>query len=255
MLKEEIEKAARELGAAEFGVGSLDVFVGEVPERDPKLICPAAKCIVGFGFPVPKGLYRAMKEGHQFYGYTTLGVKAVDEEYFEIFLFRMASIIENAGYDACLQRTVPNLRVKGDKSVNPETIGVYELKYASPVEAGKPAPDIMIDFGKAAQACGIGVKGKSGRVINRKYGPLMRYAFIITDAPLAVGAPYTDNLCEDCDACMKACDCVGDTFKCHEKYANARGYSLPKTHWGYQACLCGKACDVACYEKLTGRNV
>ena len=124
-----IETAARELGAAAFGIGDLSLFDGEDPRRDPKMVCPQAKCLIGFGIPVPKGLYKTMKEGSQFYTYTTVGVKAIDEEYFEIFLFKMASLLEDAGYDACLQRTTPNLKVKGDKTCNPETIGIYELTY------------------------------------------------------------------------------------------------------------------------------
>lgn len=262
LTKEAIEKAARELGVAEFGVGDLKLFEGADPKRDPKMVCPKAVSIIGFGIPVPRGLYKTMKEGSQFYTYTTVGVKAIDEEYFEMFLFRMASLIEDEGYDACLQRTTPNLRVQGDKSANPETVGVYELAHASPVEAGKPPPDVMIDFGTAARACGLGTLGHSGRVVNRKYGPMMRYAFIITDAPLEPDAPYADDPCAGCDACVKACDagCIDvdgglDTWKCWEHYGKARGYSLPKTQWGYQACLCGKKCDIACYEKLTGRTL
>ena len=27
---------------------------------------------------------------------------------------------------------------------------------------------------------------------------------------------------------------------------------LPKTQWGYSACLCGRACDYACYKHLIG---
>jgi len=262
LTREMIESVAREFGAAEFGIGDLGLFEGEDPRRDPKMICPRAKSIVGFGIPVPRGLYRPMKDGSQFYTYTTVGVKAIDEEMFEMFLFRIASVIEDAGYDACLQRTVPNLRVQGDKSVNPETIGVYKLQYASPVEAGKPPPDVMIDFGKAAKACGLGTTGKSGHIVNRKYGPMMRYAFVITDAELETNAPYADDICSGCDACAKACDagCIGtdgglDTHKCWEYYGKARGYTLPRTQWGYQACLCGKKCDIACYEHLTGKKL
>lgn len=296
---EQIVAKAKELGAAVCGVGTLDLFEGENAQRDPRMILPKAKCIIGFGFPVPKGLYRTMEEGNQFYTYTTVGVKYIDEEFFEIFLFKIGSMIEDAGYDACLQRTVPNLRVKGDKTTNPEVIDTYELQFAEAVEAGKPAPDVIIDFGKAARACGIGTMGKSGKVINRTYGPLMRYAFIITDAPLETGAPYEADLCEGCDACAKACPGKAvtenglDTWQCAVYYRGAhksnpfmtddflRGNPereailngekrfdaesaralypdlnfLPRTQWGYAPCLCGKKCDVACYRKLTGKEI
>ena len=142
----------------------------------------------------------------------------------------MASVIEDEGYDACLQRTTPNLRVKGDKTTNPEVVDTYELQYASPVEPGKPVPDIMIDFGKAAEACGIGRAGRYGKVVNREYGPFMRYAFIVTDAPLETNAPYAENLCDGCEACVKACPakCIDadrglDTWSCSVYYRGALG--------------------------------
>ena len=63
LTREMIEAEARRLGATKFGVGDLTLFDGEDPRRDPKMICPKAKCIIGFGTPVPKGLYKAMAEG------------------------------------------------------------------------------------------------------------------------------------------------------------------------------------------------
>ena len=223
-----IRKKAAELGAVACGVGSLDLFEGEDPRRDPKMILPKARCIIGFGIPIPRGLYHSMEHGGQYYTYTSVGVNYVEEEYFEIFLFRIGNMIEDEGYDACLQRAVPNLRVKGDKETNPEVVDTYELIYASPVEEGKPAPDVLIDFGKAAQACGIGRTGKDGRIINRTWGPFMRYAFIITDAPLETGAPYGEDLCAGCRACIDACPahCIDeekglDTWSCAVYYRGA----------------------------------
>src|SRR5690554_1838431 len=92
-----IKQRAKELGAACCGIGRLELFEGENPQRDPKMILPNAKCIIGFGFAVPKGLYKAMNDGTQFYTYTTEGVKYIDEVFAEIFLFKIGSLIENAG--------------------------------------------------------------------------------------------------------------------------------------------------------------
>ena len=223
---EYIKQKAIELGAALCGIGSLDLFEGEDIQRDPKMILPGAKCIIGFGFAVPRGLYRAMEENRQYYTYTTEGVKYIDEEFAEIFLFKIGNIIEDAGYDACLQRTVPNLRVKGDKSTNPEVVDTFEL-ISDAVEEGKPAPDVIIDFGKAAKACGIGEMGLNGKVIAKGHGPFMRYAFIITDMPLETDAPLTETLCDKCGACIKACpgkaiDENGlDTWQCAVYYKGA----------------------------------
>ena len=229
---EYIKQKAIELGAAVCGIGSLDLFEGEDIQRDPKMILPGAKCIIGFGFAVPRGLYRAMEENRQYYTYTTEGVKYIDEEFAEIFLFKIGNIIEDAGYDACLQRTVPNLRVKGDKTTNPEVVDTFEL-ISDPVEEGKPAPDVIIDFGKAAKACGIGEMGLNGKVIAKGHGPFMRYAFIITDMPLETDEPLTETLCDKCGECIKACpgNAISadglDTWQCAVYYNGANGTKNP----------------------------
>ncbi len=197
-----IKEKAKEYGASICGIGK--VYSEENPQKDPKCILPNAKCIIGFGFAVPKGLYKAMDRQSQFYTYTSLGVKYIDEEMAEIFLLKMGRIIENEGYDACLQKSIPNLRIKGDKTTNPEVLDTYELIYAEAVEEGKPVPDVIIDFGKAAKACGLGEMGLNGKIINKEYGPFMRYCFIITDAPLEFDEESL-SVCDKCGECIKAC--------------------------------------------------
>ncbi len=295
MTAEFIKQKAKELGATVCGIGR--VYAEENPQRDPKMILPAAKSIIGFGFAVPKGLYLGMENGAQHYGYTTLGVKYIDEEMAEIFLLKMGGFIENEGYDACLQKSIPNLRIKGDKTTNPEVLDTYELIHARAVEEGKPVPDVIIDFGKAARACGIGEPGLSGKIINKTHGPFMRYCFIITDMPLEFDEPVTEPICDKCGKCVPACPgkAIGaesglDTWQCSVYYKGAHKSNpfmtddflkddpereaiingekrfdaesarkiygkmnfLPNTQWGYAPCLCGRACDVACYKHLKG---
>lgn len=289
-----IKEKAKELGATVCGIGQI--YEEANPQRDPRLILPKAKCIIGFGFAVPKGLYKAMKTGNQHYTYTTLGVKYLDEEMAEIFLLKIGGMIENHGYDACLQKAIPNLKIKGDQSTNPEVMDTYELVHAQAVEPGKPVPDVIIDFGKAAKACGIGETGMSGKVINRKYGPFMRYCFLITDAPLECDEPLKESVCDQCGACKRACpgNAINedglDTWQCSVYYKGAHKSNpfmteeflkdhpereailngekrfdaksareiykemkfLPNTQWGYSACICGRKCDIACYEHLVG---
>ena len=219
-----IKQKAKELGATVCGIGH--VYNEENIQRDPKMILPNAKCIIGFGFAIPKGIYKAMDSGAQYYTYTSLGVKYFDEEMAEIFLLKIGHIIEDAGYDACLQKAIPNLRIKGDKTTNPEVLDTYEL-ISDPVEEGKPAPDVIIDFGKAAKACGLGEMGLNGKVINKKYGPFMRYCFIITDAPLDCDDELTETVCDKCGACIEACPGKAvsenglDTWQCAVYYKGA----------------------------------
>ena len=220
-----IKEKAKELGATVCGIGK--VYDEPNPQRDPKMILPNAKCIIGFGFAVPKGLYKAMERGNQYYTYTTMGVKYIDEEMAEIFLLKIGGMIENEGYDACLQKAIPNLRIKGDKTTNPEVLDTYELIHAVPVEEGKPEPDVIIDFGKAAKACGLGEMGLNGKIINKEHGPFMRYCFIITDAPIEVDDVKEESICDKCGACIEACpgNAVSeeglDTWQCSVYYKGA----------------------------------
>lgn len=221
----DIKNRAKELGATICGIGKI--YDEPNPQRDPKMILPNAKCIIGFGFAIPKGMFKAMDNGNQYYTYTTMGVKYLDEEMAEILLLKIGGMIENEGYDACLQKAIPNLRIKGDKTTNPEVLDTYELIHAEAVAPGKPAPDVIIDFGKAAKACGLGEMGLSGKIVNRKYGPLMRYCFIITDAPLETDEALTEAICDKCGACQTACpgkaitDSGLDTWQCSVYYKGA----------------------------------
>ena len=206
MITSEMIKAeAKKLGAGVCGIGDIKHFIGDDPQHNPLSILPNAKCIIGFGIPVPKGLYMAMENKTQYYNYTNLGVKYTDESFAEIFLIKMGAIIEDAGYDACLQRSVPGFKVKGDKSCNPEVSRIYELQFASPVSENKATPDVIIDYNKAAVVCGLGSIGMHGKIISPKYGPFLRLVFIITDMPLELDKPFEDNLCDKCGKCLTAC--------------------------------------------------
>lgn len=224
---ESIKARAKELGADLCGIGDIRYFEGCDPQRDPRMILPGAKCVIGAAFRIPLGLYRCMENKTQYYNYLTLGVKYPDEELAEIFLLKMAGLIEDEGYDACVQRNISNLKIKGDKTQNPELFDTYELVHAEAVAPGKPVPDVIMDFGQAAEVCGLGRRGMSGRVLTRKFGPLVRFVFIVTDLPLVYDEPFTEELCDRCGACAAACpghavsEAGTDTWQCSVYYRGA----------------------------------
>lgn len=292
----EVKEKAKSLGAVLCGIGDLQHYAGDNIQRNPYSILPSGKCIIGCALPIPKGLYKAMQEKTQFYTYTNLGVKYIDETFAEIFLLRLGNMIEDAGFDACLQRNIPGMRIQGDKTTNPEVKETYELTFASPVAEGRPVPEVIIDTGKAARVCGLGSVGLHGKVITPEYGTFLRFVYIITDAPLECDAPFEGDLCDNCGACLNACpgsaiDQSGlDTWQCSVYYRGAHKSNpfmqesflaghpkreailngekhfdaeeakaiypslrfLPETQFGYVPCLCGKACELACYKHLKG---
>ena len=227
MTAEYIKAKAKELGATVCGIGNIELLRNEDPQRNPFQILPNAKTIIGFGIKVPRGLYNAMQDQRQYYNYVNLGVKYIDEDFAEIFLLRMGALIENEGYDACLQRSIPGFRIQGDKTTNPEVKQTYELQFASAVEPGKAVPDVIIDFNKAAEVCGLGAAGMHGKVIVPKYGPYMRFVYIITDMPLRFDEPFEGNLCDRCGKCMEGCpgraisESGVDTWQCSVYYRGA----------------------------------
>ena len=58
---------------------------------------------------------------------------------------------------------------------------------------------------EAALRAGLGSLGKNNLVLNPKFGTWVAYQSIVTDAELPPDAPAPDDVCGDCDACLKAC--------------------------------------------------
>ena len=289
-----IKDKAREYGAALVGIGDISRWAGAPAQRDPKQILPNAACVIGMAIRVPRALYRVMESREQYTNYTQLGVKFIDEDLSEILLLKLAGIIENEGYDACVQRNISNLRIQGDHTTNPELVDTYELVHAEAISPDKPVPDIIMDFNFAAQACGLGETGMSGHLIVPGLGPFVRLAFIVTDAPLECDPPFTRKLCDRCGKCVAACpgkaisEAGTDSWQCAVYYRGAHKSNpfmtedflagdpdreavlngdkrftretareiypkidfLPSRATGYSPCLCGKACDMACYHHL-----
>ena len=200
-----IKQKAIEYGADIVGIGDIKRYEGVSPLHDPRYILPDAECIIGFGFRIPRGIIRAMENKTQSYTYTSLGVKSISEELSETFLLRMAGFIEDDGYEACIQRSTPNIRTRDDFGTNPEVKATRQLVYSESVGPGKPEPDVIINTEQSAVICGLGTYGLRGNVLTPDFGPFQRFVFIITNAPLESDAVMEDSLCDKCMECEEAC--------------------------------------------------
>ncbi|MFC1524824.1 4Fe-4S binding protein [Planctomycetota bacterium] len=63
----------------------------------------------------------------------------------------------------------------------------------------------QIDLRQAAKLAGIGAAGRNQMLITPEAGPRIRLVVIMTDASLEFDKPFTQELCKDCDICIKAC--------------------------------------------------
>ena len=56
-----------------------------------------------------------------------------------------------------------------------------------------------------ATRAGLGWIGKSAMLITKQYGPAVRFASVLTDAPLPVSRPTNHSQCGDCTNCVDIC--------------------------------------------------
>lgn len=56
-----------------------------------------------------------------------------------------------------------------------------------------------------AVKAGAGCYGKNSLIINPRFGPKIRFTCVITDADIEPDLPFEEDLCGECDKCIKAC--------------------------------------------------
>jgi epoxyqueuosine reductase len=57
----------------------------------------------------------------------------------------------------------------------------------------------------AAVMCGLGAQGKNSLLISPDYGPRVKLIAVLTDAVLDIDSPFEEDLCKDCDRCIRVC--------------------------------------------------
>jgi epoxyqueuosine reductase QueG len=62
-----------------------------------------------------------------------------------------------------------------------------------------------ISHKRLAQLAGFGNYGKNALIVNPVFGPWIRIAAVLTNAELITDNPFEQDLCQDCDNCIKAC--------------------------------------------------
>ncbi len=92
---------------------------------------------------------------------------------------------------------------------------------------------------------GLGFRGRSGLLVNPRYGARVRYATVLTDAPIETDQPIDDS-CGACRACVDVCPAGAisengvDIDRCGRKLNEFA--ALPGI--GQQICgVCVKACS------------
>ena len=204
MNSETIKEIAKAAGADLVGIGNPALFNGTPKENDPRYIFPETKSIIGLGLRVLRGTLRGNEEGTQFFQYPEMSVVHLDEIHIPLLLRKIACEIEDNGYEAVVLRAESDRLKDDDPDTNSEHTPVHRYSAVS-VGDGKPAPDVIMDFNKAAVICGLGEIGFGGFILTQEYGPLQRFGYILTDLELDFDDVKPSALCDKCGGCMTAC--------------------------------------------------
>jgi len=106
-------------------------------------------------------------------------------------------------------------------------------------------------YKRAAWAAGMGAPGRSQLLLTPELGPRVRFAAVVTTAPLSPGEPFQGTLClEGCEKCIRACpvgalapDGVLDCQLCWDRVSSM------EDRFGYAICAsCMAACPVGLPE-------
>ncbi len=189
---EEVKQFALKEGVELVGVTVADTFPISVPPRPPQGVLPGAKSVIVYGLPMLLGSISGNPR------VAVSHTKAVYNELNRIG-YQIGRLLEREGYHAA-------------------TVSSFY-----PLEMSKETRGLVGDlsFRHAAVAAGLGIWSRCRLVLNPRWGPRVRYAAVVSDAPLASDSPFEKDLCTDCDLCIRACpvgalstDGTVDTIRC-----------------------------------------
>lgn len=104
----------------------------------------------------------------------------------------------------------------------------------------------VFPYKHAAVAAGLGTIGRNGLLVTKEFGPRVRLACLLTDAPLEPTQTLEENFCRDCRACIKACPAQAlQAPKNDEIYSINKFACRTYRQTGLTCGLCIKACQQA----------
>lgn len=159
----------------------------------------------------------------------------------------------NKKLDALAEACAEKLRQMGFKAIARTTGTVESWQNSNDIET-------LLPHKTAARLSGLGWIGKSALLVNDRFGSMVRYTTVLTDAPLETGVPIDESRCGNCMACTNACPgsavkgknwAVGaarneilNAVRCRE---TAHSRSLEKL--GEDVTICGKCIFICPYTQ------
>lgn len=236
-LRRELEERCRSMDIPMMGVAPVEAwdeppfrpFVS--PESAPRAIMPNATAVVVIGIPLPMPAIDSAPSIWYADTYRTVN-QLLDQSTYRLSLF-----LESKGHAATF---VPRDGYAG-------------------LEALRKGPSAFFSHRHAAVLAGLGTFGVNNAVLTREYGPRVRFASLLTDAPMAHDRPIDEDLCIECGMCRRMCpvnavgggtypDDIIDKGACIERHAEL-------DRQGISPCgMCIRVCPVGDDRKKWGNE-
>lgn len=223
-----IREKALQFGADLVGMTKLEKFNGVAPENDPRNIFPQGKSMIMLARRIPRGVLRGIEHAHAPNGaFDDFGLYMLEDQFLTKATYDLVIYMESFGCEA-----VPMFCYDSEAAA--------KFPLGCPVAPGKPAPNVYVDWKLAARLCGLGEVGKNGLFITPEFGTLQRFSMLITDVELPAGEIIDRKVCDNCDACQKACTFNNLCSKCTSGAVHTnigRFNTIDKI-----AAACGRSC-------------
>ncbi len=283
ILRKKIIDCARGAGADLVGIGSVDRFRDDAVTE----IFPGTRTVIGIAFRVLRGSYRGVEEGTTYYQYTTTGVETIEEALMPGALLKLCACLEDEGYLAVPQRRNQLLRPQREVP-NPEMLHTrwYRAGEREPQmdftaaaaacglgEIGMSGALLTDDFGPfqryafvltdaeiepdepvkphLCDRCGACVRACPGHAMKEEGGPdAVRCAVYYRGAGMHTNPFMPPEAYENFEDRREIAEGVARFDFEKAEAIMEETYFYPPIKHGYVACICGRACDRACYAHL-----
>jgi epoxyqueuosine reductase QueG len=177
-LQTDLERVAKELGADLFGVADLTIAQDFVCKQGGEYLRKFSRAV-------------------------SIGIRLLDAVVDELFRHEDPAVIYTyrALYDSVNSR-LDDVGLLLAKRVQEKGYKAYAIPASQTVDSNKLTG--VFSHKLAVSLAGLGWIGKSCLLITPSYGPRVRFATILTDAPLKAGSPISVK-CNDCRECVDVC--------------------------------------------------
>lgn len=255
-------------------------------------IFPKVKTVIGMGFRILRGSCRGVEEGSTYYQYSTMALEALEETIMPMASLKVATLLESEEYSALPQRRHQMIMAEED-STNPEVVfaaiyrnkpqelqmnftdaavkcGLGELGFHGTVLSDRFGPLFRYCFiltdaefeatpmyephlcdkcGKCKTAC-------PGKAIDEKGKIQPWQCAVYHNGANGSKNPFMPH--DAYDIFEDRIEIIAGEAKVTPEKARAilrETYFYPSIRHSYNASICGKACDMACYVHLEEKGV